>query len=98
MYELSFHPVADIDFEEALIWYERQQEKLGLRFSQAINDTIQRIQKNPELFHVVKQNFREVPVPVFPYSIVYRVNKKKKNILIVAIYHAKRNPKKKFRL
>jgi toxin ParE1/3/4 len=97
MYELGFHPLADIDFAEALIWYETQQEKLGIRFSQAISDTLQRIQRNPELFHIVKRTFREALVPVFPYSIVYKFNKRKKSILIVAIYHAKRNPKKKFR-
>jgi plasmid stabilization system protein ParE len=98
MYDFDFHPIADIDFAEAIIWYEKQQIGLGARFSQAVNDTLQRIQKQPELFHIVKSNFREAFIPVFPYSIVYRFNKIKKSILIVAIYHAKRNPKKKFRL
>lgn len=98
MYELNFHPIADIDFADAMIWYEKQQDKLGARFSQAINNTLQRIQNNPELFHIVKRNFREATVPVFPYTIVYKFNKREKSILIVAIYHAKRNPKKKIRL
>jgi hypothetical protein len=98
MYELNFHPLADIDFAEAMIWYEKQQAGLGGRFSQTINDMLERIQKTPELFHIVKSYFREVPIPVFPYSVVYRFNKRKRTNLIVAIYHAKRNPKKKFRL
>jgi plasmid stabilization system protein ParE len=98
MYELLFHPAADGEFTEAMIWYEAQQDKLGARFLQAVNETINRIQKNPEMFHIVKRNFREVSVPVFPYSIVYKLNKRKKSVLIVAIYHAKRNPKNKFRL
>ena len=97
MYELIFHPEANIDFIDANIWYEKKQENLGIRFTEAVNNLIGLILKQPELFHIVKQNFREASVAIFPYTIVYRVNKRKRIIMIAAIYHAKRNPHLKFR-
>jgi plasmid stabilization system protein ParE len=97
MVQVVFHPEANIDFIEAIVWYEKQQKNLGQRFNEAVNSVIDRILKQPELFHIVKQNFREASVSVFPYTIVYRFNKRKKIVVIAAIYHAKRNPNLKFR-
>jgi plasmid stabilization system protein ParE len=97
MYQLIFHPEANVDFSDGYVWYETEQKGLGNRFTEAIANTLDRIQKQPELFHKVRNNFREASVPVFPYTVVYRVNKRAKTIVIAAIYHAKRNPKRKFR-
>lgn len=94
---LTFHSLANKDFEEAYDWYEEREENLGERFSEAIKETLLRIENRPLLFRIVKQNFREASVRVFPYTIVYRYNRKLDTIFIVSIYHAKRDPKKKFR-
>ena len=97
MYQLIFHAEATLDFAESMLWYESQQEGLSDRFKKAIDDTLSRIQDKPLLFPIVKSNFREASVPIFPYTIVYRFNKLKSHIIIAAIYHAKRNPKMKYR-
>jgi toxin ParE1/3/4 len=97
MYQFIFHPDVNTDFVDSFIWYEKHQAGLGERFRQAVNETLTRIQDKPELFPVVKSGFRETTIPVFPYSIVYKFNKRKNLITIAAIYHAKRNPSKKFR-
>ena len=39
----------------------------------------------------------KVATEIFPYVIVYKINKRKKLIYISAIYHTKRNPKYKYR-
>jgi plasmid stabilization system protein ParE len=97
MRRVTFHELANKDFEESYDWYEKKEENLGERFAQAIRDTLKIIQDRPEMFHIIKQSFREASVSVFPYTIVYRFNKKKDAIFIVSIYHGKRNLKKKFR-
>lgn len=97
MYQLIFHPDADKEFTESVIWYEEQKENLGERFANAIEEVIQRIQARPESFGYSKRPFREATVKVFPFTIIYKVNKQKQTIYIAAIYHAKRNPKKKYR-
>lgn len=97
MYQVIFHPEASIDFIESKVWYELQQEGLGERFSDAVRSTLDLIQNKPELFQKTKNNFREAVTPVFPFTLVYQVKKRKKLIIIAAIYHGKRNPKGKYR-
>ncbi len=97
MYQLIFHPEADKEFAESVAWYEEQKENLGERFIAVIEETIKRIESNPQLFGYSKRPFREATVKVFPFSIVYKVNKIKQIVYVASIYHAKRNPKKKYR-
>jgi mRNA-degrading endonuclease RelE of RelBE toxin-antitoxin system len=94
---LLFHPEARNEYTDAFLWYEMQQKGLGKKFSSVIEKTIEQIENNPELFKVAKGVYREAVVSTFPFSIIYRFNKKKKTIFIIAVYHASRNPKKKFR-
>jgi hypothetical protein len=58
---------------------------------------IQQITDAPESYHYCKAPYREVATEIFPYVIVYKINKRKKMIYISAIYHTKRNPKYKYR-
>jgi mRNA-degrading endonuclease RelE of RelBE toxin-antitoxin system len=97
MYQLVFHPEALKEYNKAIIWYETQQEYLGDRFTRIIDAVIGRIQRQPEHFGFGKRPYREASVPVFPFTIVYKVNKVKHIIYIVSIYHTSRNPRFKFR-
>ena len=97
MYQLVFHPEALKEFNDAIIWYETQQENLGNRFIQIINAVVGRIQRNPDHFGFGKRPYREASVPVFPFTIVYKANKVQQVIYIASIYHSSRNPKFKFR-
>lgn len=97
MYAVIFHPGATKDLIEAQVWYELQQEGLANKFADAVRSTIDLILSKPELFPKTKKDFRETTTPVFPYSIVYQFKKRKSLIIIAAIYHGKRNPKKKYR-
>ena len=64
----------------------------------SVEKRLQQIGEHPE-YYSKKQNtnFREVKVESFPYMIVYEFFKRKQLIHIAAIYHSKRNPKKKYR-
>lgn len=97
MHQIIFHPEAEKEFADSALWYESQQARLGERFLFSIESTIELINQKPELFRKVKKDYREASVPVFPFTIIYKLNKKAKVIYIVAVYHAARNPKKKFR-
>ena len=97
MYQLIFHSEADKDFSEATHWYETQKVNLGKRFILSVEAVITKIQHNPTVFGYIKRPFREASVPMFPYTIVYKINKKKNTVWIIAIYHTSRNPKRKYR-
>lgn len=96
-YKLTFHPKADKEYREAYNWYERIQKGLGERFEKMVEKRLQQIIAHPENYGFGKNNYREVATDIFPYTIVYKLNKPKNMIYVVAIYHAKRNPKRKYR-
>jgi plasmid stabilization system protein ParE len=76
-------------------WYEEQQEGLGYRFEDEVFRKIELIEANP-LQYPLKKRAREVITDKFPYLIVYRINKSRKLIMIVSVFHTSRHPKKKY--
>ena len=96
-YTLIFNSEVATDFKEGYDWYEAQLQSPGERFEEAIDLQLKKITENPEIYHFAKRNFREAIVPGFPFSIVYKLNKRKHTIYISAIHHTSRNPKEKFR-
>jgi mRNA-degrading endonuclease RelE of RelBE toxin-antitoxin system len=96
-FRIIFHPIADKEFSAAYRWYEERLEGLGERFSKAIDEQLSQIAKSPLQYPVKKNSFRAAKASTFPYVIIYKVYKKEKLILISAVYHTSRNPRKKFR-
>ncbi|QPH38224.1 type II toxin-antitoxin system RelE/ParE family toxin [Pedobacter endophyticus] len=86
-YTILFHPEAEKEFISAYLWYEKQLEGLGERFINAVEKQIQYISNNPESYQLKKRGCRESKTAIFPYLIVFRVYKPKREILVVAIYH-----------
>lgn len=96
-YQLYFHPEAEKEYTEAYNWYEGKKDRLGERFESMVEMRLNAISENPETYGFSKGNFREAPIDVFPYTIVYKITKQKRIVYISAIYHTSRNPHKKYR-
>ncbi|MFP5041877.1 type II toxin-antitoxin system RelE/ParE family toxin [Parasediminibacterium sp. JCM 36343] len=97
MYHLLFHHDAENEYQESYIWYELRQNGLGARFKTNVEAILNQLRANPQYFGYYKKPFREASVSDFPFTIVFTINAKQNIVLITAIYHAKRNPKFKFR-
>ena len=97
IFQLVFHPFAKEEYEDSYHWYEQEQAGLGVRFEKITDQTLLQISQAPENFGFSKVPFREATIKGFPYTIVYKLNKRKRHIFISAIYHTKRNPKRKYR-
>lgn len=69
MKTVKFHPQAEEEMNIAAKWYEKQQTGLGLRYLNAIHDTINNIQINPKIYPVVHADTRRGLVRVFPYEL-----------------------------
>ncbi len=82
---------------EAWEWYEERQEGLGDRFIKELTRRIHLIEQNPDRYPTRYKSYKETPVPVFPFLIIYRLNRKKKLVRIVSVFHTSLNPKKKFK-
>lgn len=80
---------------EAYHWYEDRQAGLGEAFLKELELFYSKLITNPLAFHRIHKNFRQVALKRFPYVVVYEVFKKE--IVVFAVFHTKRNPRLKFK-
>lgn len=89
---LIFHQLALEELQEAHNWYEEKRKGLGIEFMDAIDEIAQRILANPESFPKADQERRKALPARFPYLVVFEMHGDV--ILVVAVIHASRNPKR----
>lgn len=85
-----FHPDAEVDFFEAINYYEECRFGLGYDFSIEVYSTIEKIVSFPEAWPVVENGIRRCLTNRFPYGLLYNYNSDK--ILILAVMHLHREP------
>jgi plasmid stabilization system protein ParE len=90
MTPIKFHPDADSEMMAAAIYYESQQEDLGKRFLSIVQNSINHIQINPNIYPVVHIDVRRCLTETFPFSILFRITPEK--IIIMAVMHQHQNP------
>lgn len=81
---------ARCEFDEATEWYEERKVGLGAAFVLAVNETLLRIAKRPDLYPLVLEGVRECIVQGFPYCVYYRVLND--SIDMLAVFHTSRDP------
>ncbi|MFN4254457.1 MAG: type II toxin-antitoxin system RelE/ParE family toxin [Saprospiraceae bacterium] len=90
VFEISFHPEAELELAEAVGWYENQQEGLGFAFWEDYLKVRNRLQNTPAIFPTVYDGIRRANFRKFPYSIFFSLVEQ--SILIFAVFHQKREP------
>jgi plasmid stabilization system protein ParE len=90
MLHVVFHPGAEEEFIEAILWYGNQQKGLEIDFIRCIDDAIQKIKRNPSLYPTEFENYRKKVVRRFPFKIIYEIIDD--HIYILAVFHSRRNP------
>ena len=80
------------EFAAAVRWYEEQRTGLGAEFFDAVVETTDRIDAQPEISTPASadQQTRRVLVQRFPYQVINRLLPNE--IVIIAIAHLKRRP------
>jgi len=87
---VKFAREASREFRESVKWYDSRAAGLGLKFTDEIDNTIERIKQNPDLYQCVAENIRKIQMNRFPFSIYYQVEN---DVLVVLrIFHNKRKP------
>ena len=81
---------ARAEFDSAADWYNAQKPGLGVRFISFVQDAIDSITTNPRKHQKIFEDIRRAVVKKFPYTVLYR--EQSDCILIVAIFHGKRDP------
>lgn len=79
--------------KKAYEWYEEQKQGLGESFLSELDNCYRKISSHPDHYGKIKKNFRQVAVKRFPFVVVYEILKKE--VVVFAVFHTKRNPKRK---
>lgn len=87
---LSFHRLAEQEFNDAAAYYERESPGLGAVFALEVEHCAAAVLTYPEAGAVVRGRLRRRLVPRFPYALLYLV--KPDEIRIVAVMNLKRRP------
>ena len=92
-YHLVNKPAATSDIEDTVDYYKIISTDLANRFIDRLEEAKKHITENPEAFQIKYKNVRTILLKQFPYHIHYIVDNSKKQIIVLAIIHAYRNPK-----
>ena len=83
---------AELDFAEAVDYYNDQRPGLGYEFAAEVRATLERIASFPEAWPKLSPRSRRCITNRFPYGVLYQV--RQDCVLVVAIMHLKRDPKR----
>ena len=88
--EIEFHPLAEIESEEATLYYEDRAEGLGLRYVDELNKAFDHIIQFPEAWPLVGSSVRKIGLNRFPFLVIYSIEEK--YLLVLAVAHTRRKP------
>ena len=88
---ITIRPKALKEIEDAWRWYESRREGLGDDFVLCVEESLEKISRNPELYPTVHNKIRRSLIRRFPYGILYFIEKKE--IVVVGVFHGIRNPR-----
>lgn len=83
---------AEKDIRDAVEWYQFKAAHLGSEFLTCLGSGLSLIRRNPQMFPVVYKSYRRILIRRFPYQIIYMVSDSV--IIVLAVFHTKRNPEK----
>jgi hypothetical protein len=85
-----FHPQAEAEFYDAIVYYEECQSHLGFDFAYEVYETIQRILKFPNAWQILDGDIRRCLTNRFPFGVVYYEDNH--DIIILAVMQLRREP------
>jgi len=86
---IFLRPDAARDIEDAEIWHEDQRSGLGDDFLDCVDEVLERIQQQPELYAAEFKRVRRAPMNRFSYIVYYRLTSDL--IDVVGVIHASRS-------
>ena len=95
-YKYIYDPIALIEYKDAIRWYRSGSENVAQKFVLEVANKIEMICKHPMRCRNEYKNFRETVLKKYPYCIVYFIDEEIKTIVIISIYHQRRNPNRKY--
>jgi plasmid stabilization system protein ParE len=87
---IRFLEPARIELDDAISWYDSEQENLGRLFFEEVRFALKRITTFPESCAQIAPGLRRCLTRRFPYMLVYGIDNE--TVVIVAVAHLHREP------
>lgn len=91
-YSVVIQKPAQLDLDEAFVWYEEKRLGLGFELIADFEKTLLQIIKNPFFASEIVENIRAASLKRFPYEIGYIVDESSKKVFVIVFNHFKREP------
>jgi len=88
---IVFRPIARLEMDESIAWHENRRAGLGVELAAEVEVSLHRIAQTPDQFPKIRGEVRRSVLRRFPYSIQFLVESDR--IVVLAIFHAKRDPR-----
>ncbi len=88
-FEILVKPIAWIDLEEAIDWYENAKPGLGKKFFKHFEEATDKILEAPNAYRIIIPGVRRIIIKKFPYKIFYVFSEN--TIFIIGVAHEKRS-------
>ncbi len=79
----EFHPEAEVDLVETILYYESQAPGLGERFAAEVRHAIEQLLRHPKIGAPDGEGFRKWLLDTFPYNLRYTESDDLVYILVV---------------
>ena len=90
-YSLTIRREAELDLNAQFDYYEDIREGLGHDFLLCVEQSLNKIERNPQIYKEVYKGLRRMPIPRFPHRIFYLIRDDK--VIVTAVFHVRKNPK-----
>ena len=88
--KIDFDPLALLELNDAVEYYNFQLQGLGDRFKEDIKHGLKKISDHPNAWQLQTLRSRRFVLNTFPYKIVYTI--KEEQIIVLAIANSHRKP------
>ena len=88
---IRFLSLADQEVDDAVSWYDQQQDGLGRDFLDELDRVVRLIKTYPLLAAQIQPEIRRFLFPRFPYSLIYGIDQD--TVVVIAVAHQHRAPR-----
>jgi hypothetical protein len=88
--KLLFERTAIQELRDAIQWYDGQRSGLGQELGAEVDDCIERIRANPQLYARVKKDYRRAIVHRFPFAVYFEFTAD--TVIVYSVFHSSRDP------
>ena len=86
-----FRRAAELELQEAAVWYDRHRTGLGEEFIREIEAAVERAADSPKRYQIISGDVRATMARRFPYCIYFR--ERRDSLVVLAVFHGNRDPR-----